>query len=115
MRLRGLDIDDLLILALLLDDISVTDIGKKIFLTQPAITQRLTKMRRLVGFAITIRAGNRLKLTQNGLSLCYAAREALIILLRSLPDHLGDGRGNVLVHYLLSKRGDRCTNESYDS
>lgn len=115
MKLRGFDIDDLMILAMLLDEISVTNIGKKIHLTQPAITQRLTKMRRLIGFAVTIRVGNKVKLTQNGLGLAYAAREALILLLRSIPDSLGNGGSNVLVHYFLSKRGDRATNKNYDS
>jgi DNA-binding transcriptional LysR family regulator len=115
MILRGLDIDDLLILTLLIDGISVTGIGEKINLTQPAITQRLGKMRRLLGFAITIRVGQSVKLTSHGLPVAMAAREALIILLRSLPDSFSDWRRDVLVHYVLSKRGDRCANESYDS
>lgn len=115
MILRGLDIDDLIILALLIDKISVTDIGNKLNLTQPAITQRLGKMRRLLGFAIVIRIGRGVRLTSHGLAVAMAARESLIILLRSLPDSLSDWRRNVLVHYLLSKRGDRCTNESYDA
>jgi DNA-binding transcriptional LysR family regulator len=115
MILRGLDIDDLLILTMLIDGISVTGIGEKINLTQPAITQRLGKMRRLLGFAITIRVGQSVKLTNHGLPVAMAAREALIILLRSLPDSFSDWRRDVLVHYVLSKRGDRCANESYDS
>jgi DNA-binding transcriptional LysR family regulator len=115
MILRGLDIDDLLILSLLIDEISVTEIGDKLNLTQPAITQRLGKMRRLLGFAITIRIGRSVRLTSHGLPVAMAAREALIILLRSLPDGFSDWRRNVLVHYILSKRGDRCANESYDS
>jgi DNA-binding transcriptional LysR family regulator len=115
MILRGLDIDDLLILSLLIDEISVTEIGDKLNLTQPAITQRLGKMRRLLGFAITIRIGRGVRLTSHGLPVAMAARESLIILLRSLPDGFGEWRRNVLVHYILSKRGDRCANESYDS
>lgn len=115
MILRGLDIDDLIILALLIDEFQVTEIGHKLNLTQPAITQRLSKMRRLLGFAVTIRIGRSVKLTSHGLPVAMAAREALIFLLRSLPDSISDWRRNVLVHYLLSKRSDRCTNESYDS
>lgn len=115
MILRSIDIDDLIILALLIDEISVTEIGHKLNLTQPAITQRLGKMRRLLGFAIVIRIGRGVRLTSHGLSVAMAARESLIILLRSLPDSFSDWRRNVLVHYILSKRSDRCTNESYDS
>jgi DNA-binding transcriptional LysR family regulator len=115
MILRGLDIDDLLILTLLIDGISVTGIGEKINLTQPAITQRLGKMRRLLGFAITIRVGQSVKLTNHGLPVAMAAREALIILLRSLPDSFSDWRRDVLVDYVLSKRGNRSTDERYDS
>jgi DNA-binding transcriptional LysR family regulator len=115
MILRGLDIDDLLILTLLIDGFSVTEVGNKINLTQPAITQRLGKMRRLLGFAITIRVGQSVKLTSHGLPVAMAAREALIIILRSLPDSFSDWRRDMLVNYVLSKRGNRSTDERYDS
>lgn len=115
MILRGLDIDDLLVLTLLIDKIPVTEVAKRLNLTQPAITQRLGKMRRVLGFAIVIRLGRGVRLTNHGLSVAIAARESLIILLRSLPDCFSDWRRNVLVNYVLSKRGDRGTNESYDS
>jgi len=115
MRLRGLDVDDLIILTLMLDNLSVTDIGKKIYLTQPAVTMRIAKMRRFLGFSLTIKLGRHLKLTQKGLPVALAARESLIMILRSLPDALSDWGSNSLVHHILSKRGDRCTNESYDA
>lgn len=115
MILRGLDIDDLLVLSMLLDQYTITQIAQNVHLTQPAITQRLSKMRRILGFAVTIRAGRNIVLTQAGLPVALAARECLIILLRSLPDGLGDWRRHVLVDYVLSKAGDRSTNKSYQS
>jgi hypothetical protein len=115
MILRGLDIDDMLILSLLIDKHSVTHIGTKLNLTQPAITQRLGKMRRCLGFALTIRLGRHIALTQNGLAFAIAARESLIILLCSLPDSFSDWRRHVLVNEVLSKRGDWATHKSYQS
>lgn len=115
MILRGIDIDDLLILSLLIDKYSVTHIATKLHLTQPAITQRLGKMRRLLGFAVTIRLGRQIVLTQNGLAFAVAARESLIIMLSSLPDGFSDWRRHVLVNEVLSKRGDWATHKSYQS
>lgn len=115
MILRGIDIDDLLILTFLLEKYQITEIAHKIHITQPAVTQRLGKLRRIVGFAITIRSGRNVILTKNGLTFAIAAREALITLLRSLPDTFGNWRSNPLVNDVLSKAGDRTTNESYQS
>lgn len=115
MKLRGLDIDDLLVLVMLADGISVTEIGKRLFLTQPAISQRIVKIRRCLELAPTMKINRGLIMTQAGKVLATGALEALIILLRSLPDPLSHGRSNTLVHYVLSKRSDWATDKRYDS
>jgi len=115
MKLRGLDIDDLIILVMMADGISVTDIGKRMHLTQPAISQRLSKIRNLTGVCVAYRAKKYMAMTANGLVLAVGAKEALLTLLRSLPDAFSHGRSDSLVHYLLSKRGDWAAHERHDA
>lgn len=115
MILRGLDVDDLIILTMLLDNFQVTEIGHKLHLTQPAITQRLGKIRRCLGFSPTIKIGRYVRLTNNGLPVAIAAKESLKFLLSALPDTLSDWRSDVLVHYILGKCGDRTADESYNA
>ena len=115
MKLRGLDIDDLIILVMMGDGISVTEIGKKMHLTQPAISQRLAKIRNLTGVCVAYRANKYMKMTSNGLVLAVGAKEALLTLLRSLPDPFTHVGGDPLVHYLLSKRGDWAAHERHDA
>lgn len=115
MKLRGLDIDDLIILVMMADGISVTEIGKKMHLTQPAISQRLSKIRNITGVLVAYRSGKFMKMTSNGLVLAVGAKEALLTLLRSLPDPFTHVGGDPLVHYLLSKRGDWAAHERHDA
>jgi DNA-binding transcriptional LysR family regulator len=48
-RIRSLDIDDLRILRFLLQGLTVTEIARRNFVTQPAISQRLRKMEWVFG------------------------------------------------------------------
>ena len=115
MKLRGLDIDDLIVLVMMADGISVTEIGKRMHLTQPAISQRLSKIRNLTGVCVAYRAKKHMTMTANGLVLAVGAKEALLTLLRSLPDPFSHGRSDSLVHYLFSKRGDWAAHERHDA
>lgn len=115
MKLRGLDIDDLIVLVMMADDISVTDIGKRLHLTQPAISQRLSKIRNVTGVCIAYRTGRKMKMTANGLVLAVGAKESLLTLLRSLPDPFSHVRSDALVHYILSKSGDWATHKRHDA
>lgn len=115
MKLRGLDIDDLIVLVMMADEISVTEIAKKMHLTQPAISQRLSKIRNLTGVCIAYRSGRKMKMTTNGLILACGAKEALLTLLRSLPDPFSHVGGDSLVHYVFSKRGDWAAHKVQDA
>lgn len=115
MKLRGLDIDDLIVLIMIDDGISVTEIAKKLYLTQPAVSQRLAKIRNLTGVCVAMKIGRGMMITSQGKVLCLAAKEALFILLRSLPDPLTYGGSDALVHYIFSKRGDWAAHESHDA
>lgn len=112
MKLRGLDIDDLFVLVMLGDDISVTEIGKRLNITQPAVSQRITKIKNITEINPVMRFSRHLKMTSAGKKLAQAALQALDALLRSLPDPLSNGRSNPLVHYIFAKAGDRPANES---
>lgn len=115
MKLRGLDIDDLLILIMLGDGLPVKDIAAKLNITQPAVSQRLVKIRTFTFVCPAIRCGRTIKITQAGEVLARGAKEALIILLRSLPDPFTYRGSDTLVHYVLSKRSDWAANEGYDA
>lgn len=115
MKLRGLDIDDLIVLIMIDDCISVTEIAKKLYLTQPAVSQRLAKIRNLTGVCVAMKIGRGMMVTSQGKMLCLAAKEALLILLRSLPDAFTYRGGDILVHYILSKRGDWAADECHDA
>lgn len=107
MKLRGLDIDDLLILVMIGDNITISDIGRSLNITQPAVSQRLVKIRQFTKVCPAIRINGRyLQLTTQGKLLSAAAAKALLCLLRGLPDpfeNIGDER---LVKYILSKESD---------
>lgn len=115
MKLRGLDIDDLILLVMLADGLSVTETSKRLNLTQPAISQRLAKIRQLTGLCVSIRIGRKMVMTQQGMMLAAGAKESLLTLLRSLPDPFTYRGSDALVHYLLAKRGDWAAYESHDA
>lgn len=87
--IRGIDIDDLLILEMLLENVSVTESAKFLSLTQPAVSQRIAKMRQIFGDKILM---NR-KLTKKGRDLAEAAKKSIELIVGAFPDSLGDGRG----------------------
>lgn len=107
MKLRGLDIDDLLVLVMIADDISVSDIGRSLNLTQPAISQRLVKIRQFTGVLPAMRTNGRyLRPTTQGRILSKAATIALIFLIRAIPEAFDNIADERLVRYILSKEGD---------
>lgn len=80
-NLRFLSVDDLLILMHLSQDgMSVTDVAKKLQLTQPAITQRLRKMEDAFKKKIIERKGRGVQLTAFGVQLAERATAALAAL-----------------------------------
>ena len=84
-QLRGLDVDDMLLLCCLQDGLTVTQTGKALNVTQPAISQRIRKMECLLGFEILQRNGRSKALTLEALGVAYACKQALESILRALP------------------------------
>jgi DNA-binding transcriptional LysR family regulator len=115
MKLRGLDLDDLVVLAMLGDDISVTKIGHYLYITQPAVSQRIRKIEDLLGIKIVYRNSRSLKLTRDGNTVSAAAKQSLVMLMHSIPNPLSNGRSNPLVDYILSISRNGTANECYDS
>lgn len=80
-QLRFLSIDDLLILMHLSQEgMSVTDVAKRLKLTQPAVTQRLRKMEDAFGQKIIERKGRGVQLTAFGRGISERATLALTAL-----------------------------------
>lgn len=115
MKLRGLDVDDFLILALLGDGYSVTKTAAHLNLTQPAVTQRIRKMENFLGFKIVYRTGRGVLVSKDAITMSIACKKALIILMHSLPNLLSNGRSNSLIDYMLRISRDGIADESYDS
>jgi DNA-binding transcriptional LysR family regulator len=84
-ELRGLDIDDLLLLCYMYDGMTVTQTGKALNVTQPAISQRIKKMEDMLGFRVLRPNGKSKTLTLEASALAYAAKVALETICRSLP------------------------------
>jgi DNA-binding transcriptional LysR family regulator len=77
-QLRFLSVDDLLILMHLSEaGMSVTDVAKRLKLTQPAVTQRLRKMEEAFGKKIIERKGRGVQLTVFGKEISERATMAL--------------------------------------
>ena len=74
-RLRGLDIDDLIMLDLLESGFNVSDTARLLNVTQPAVSQRLSKIKDILGIKIYYKG-----ITPEARQLCLAAREALNLL-----------------------------------
>lgn len=111
MKLRGLDIDDLFILVMLSDKISVTEIGRRLHLTQPAISQRIAKIRRITETNPAMKINRSMTMTSTGEVLAIGALQALEVLLRSLPNPFSDRGSDALVHYIFAKTSDRAANK----
>ncbi len=115
MKLRGLDLDDFIILAMLGDGFSITKCGAYLNITQPAVTQRIRKMEDFLGFKIVFRSGRGCRLSRPAELLSAASKKAIVLLVHSVPDPLSNGRRNMLIDYVFSIGRDGTTDESYDS
>ncbi len=90
-QLRFLSIDDLLILMHLSQEgMSVTDVAKRLKLTQPAVTQRLRKMEDAFGQKIIERKGRGVQLTTFGRGISERATLALSALSGDTPPPVAD-------------------------
>lgn len=76
-KLRGLDIDDLIILSLLAENFRGSEISKVLYLTQPAITHRLNKCKAIFGECIFQKLEHRRILSPLGKEIAEKARGAL--------------------------------------
>lgn len=89
-NLRFLSVDDLLILMhLSQENMSVTEVARKLQLTQPAVTQRLRKMEDAFGKKIIERKGRGVQLTAFGRNIAERATSALVVLQGSGPSSPG--------------------------
>lgn len=87
-QIRQLNADDLLILHYLGQGLSQTEIGKRLFLTQPAISQHMTKISKLTDKPICTITTRKTVLTDHGRMLCQVASETLQRLVIAFPDSL---------------------------
>lgn len=77
-RIRRLDIDDLLILRVLLSGGTFHDAGCSLFISQPAVSQRMRKMEWVFGeISLTYKDGRKMKLTEHGITVAVKADETL--------------------------------------
>ena len=76
-KIRGLDIDDLIVLSLLYEDYRGSEISKILYLTQPAITHRLNKCRVIFGDEIFVKFEQRRILSPYGREIAEKAKTAL--------------------------------------
>jgi DNA-binding transcriptional LysR family regulator len=76
-QLRLLNVDDFMILRFLYDGISVTAIGQRMGLSQPAVTQRIRKMEEAFGQKFLEKEGRGVRLTSNGEHMARKAIKAL--------------------------------------
>jgi DNA-binding transcriptional LysR family regulator len=95
MKLRGLDIDDLFILGIMCEGMTMAQAAKLLSLSQAAISQRMKKMTLLLEIEIVAKDGVQRTLTSQGLEVAKAAREALVILDRAIPH---DGSRPITFH-----------------
>lgn len=72
--------------------------SRELFVTQPAISQRLKLLERQLGLKLYGRAGNKLVLTEDGRKLFEASRPAFEMLLSM--ESLMQGRGSALSGYI---------------
>lgn len=79
-QLRLLNVDDFMILRGLHEGLSVTSVGHKLGLSQPAITQRIRKMEDVFSIKLLEKEGRGVKLSQEGRRIALKALSALEIL-----------------------------------
>lgn len=88
-KIRNIDLDDLILLDLLLNNVNVTNAAKSLHVTQPAVSQRLAKMRTVFDDSIYMNK----KLTKKGAEIARVAKQCVDLLVGTFPNSLGDGRG----------------------
>jgi DNA-binding transcriptional LysR family regulator len=111
MSLRKLDIDDFLVMILIVNGSSVTNCGKLLCLTQPAISQRLRKIEEVFGTKLLDRSRKNAFLTVEAKCIADAMACSIELLAATLPDSLGDGWCDPLINYVLSEPSDRPASE----
>jgi DNA-binding transcriptional LysR family regulator len=79
-QLRLLNVDDFMILRGLHEGLSVTSVGHKLGLSQPAITQRIRKMEDVFSIKLLVKEGRGVKLSPEGRTIALKAISALAIL-----------------------------------
>ena len=80
MELRGLDIDDLILIVLIYEGFSISNAAVKLKITQPAASQRMKKVSVKLGFNVLEKNGVKRAITEKGKILALACRRALAIL-----------------------------------
>lgn len=93
---RGLDIDDLFILGILAEGHTMSGAAKILNLTQPAVSQRIKKIKAFLNCDILAKNGVRCVLTARGMEIAKAAREAVVLLDRTVPTN--DGSRSIAFH-----------------
>jgi LysR family transcriptional regulator, nod-box dependent transcriptional activator len=78
MRFRGLDLNHLVTLETLLSERSLTRAAERHFLTQPAVSNALTKLREYFGDDLLVRVGREMERTPFAETLLPALRVALV-------------------------------------
>lgn len=82
--LRILDFDDMIILALLYDNYTGTQCGKILNISQPAVSQRTTKISSVLPFKLLQPEGRAVSLTVEGRVLASACKVAIKIMTESI-------------------------------
>lgn len=111
MKFRKLDTDDFLLLALLGDGLSTTQVAAAMNIAQPAVSARLRRLREITGDDLLKRKGRGLEPTAKGIDLIAKATHIVSLLMGAFPDTSSDGRRNTLVHDVFGEAGDRTTGE----
>lgn len=86
MDLQALDLKDLTILVMMYDGDNISEVAVKLKISQPAVSQRLKKIKSALGFDVVKKSGSSKAMTENGLALASASRIALATLQKGLPN-----------------------------
>jgi hypothetical protein len=96
MRLNRFDLNLLIALDALLHEKNVTRAAERVFISQPAMSAALQKLREYFDDPLLVQVGRDLQLTPRGLSLLGPVREALLKIQATLL--AGDTREVVIWH-----------------
>lgn len=84
-KLRILDFDDMLMMALVHDGMTGTNCARVLYISQPAVSQRMKKITESLGFPIFRAEGRRSGLTLEGRVLASACKMAIKIITDAVP------------------------------